>query len=171
MPQLRAYDVFEEGVLMCGIAGWIDFKQNLLEKTSVDVIDDMTKTLKLRGPDSEGKYLSQHVLFGHRRLIVVDPAGGAQPMKKIIDGCEYIIVYNGELYNTDELRAELAAKGYKFDSYSDTEVLLTSYVCWGEACVDRLNGIFAFAVFDVMLSKAARLSLVQNLKHCSLTPI
>jgi len=153
MPQLRAYDVFEEGVLMCGIAGWIDFKQNLLEKTSVDVIDDMTKTLKLRGPDSEGKYLSQHVLFGHRRLIVVDPAGGAQPMKKIIDGCEYIIVYNGELYNTDELRAELAAKGYKFDSYSDTEVLLTSYVCWGEACVDRLNGIFAFAVFDVNAEK------------------
>lgn len=131
---------------MCGIAGWIDFKTDLSEKTSV--LDAMIETLKLRGPDSKGKYLSPHVLLGHRRLVVVDPEGGYQPMKKTVDGHEYIIVYNGELYNTEDIRAELKEKGYEFDSYSDTEVLLTSYICWGEDCVDKLNGIFAFAVYD-----------------------
>lgn len=131
---------------MCGIAGWIDFENNLSEKGSV--IDAMIETLKLRGPDSEGKYMSRHVLLGHRRLIVVDPEGGKQPMEKEIGGNEYIIVYNGELYNTEDLRQELIQEGYKFDSYSDTEVLLTSYICWGESCVERLNGIFAFAVYD-----------------------
>jgi asparagine synthase (glutamine-hydrolysing) len=131
---------------MCGIAGWIDFKNDISSRRSI--IDGMTDTLKLRGPDSEGHYYSTHVLLGHRRLVVVDPEGGAQPMKKTIGGHEYILVYNGELYNTEDLRAELLEKGYEFDSYSDTEVLLTSYICWGEECVDRLNGIFAFAVYD-----------------------
>lgn len=131
---------------MCGIAGWIDFEKDLSEKDNI--IDAMIETLKLRGPDSEGKYMSRHVLFGHRRLIVVDPEGGKQPMKKEIGGNEYIIVYNGELYNTEDLRQELLKEGYEFDSYSDTEVLLTSYICWGESCVERLNGIFAFAVYD-----------------------
>lgn len=131
---------------MCGIAGWIDFKKDLSD--NVGIIDAMMETLKLRGPDSEGKYLSRNVLLGHRRLIVVDPSGGTQPMKKVIDGREYIIVYNGELYNTEDLRAELLKKGYKFDSYSDTEVLLISYICWGEKCVEMFNGIFAFAIYD-----------------------
>ncbi|MEG6572707.1 asparagine synthase (glutamine-hydrolyzing) [[Clostridium] cellulosi] len=131
---------------MCGIAGWIDFEKDLSEKDNI--IDAMIETLKLRGPDSEGKYMSRHVLLGHRRLIVVDPEGGKQPMKKEIGGNEYIIVYNGELYNTEDLRQELLKEGYEFDSYSDTEVLLTSYICWGESCVERLNGIFAFAVYD-----------------------
>lgn len=108
----------------------------------------MMETLKDRGPDGEGKFVSSHVLFGHRRLIVVDPQGGSQPMEKTVDGHKYVIVYNGELYNTEDLRKELLEKGYTFDSYSDTEVLLTSYICWGSSCVDKLNGIFAFAVYD-----------------------
>lgn len=131
---------------MCGIAGWADFTQSLLDRT--DVIDRMTDTLKLRGPDAGGTYFSRHVLLGHRRLIVVDPAGGGQPMRKTDGGVEYVLVYNGELYNTEDLRAELIRKGYAFSGYSDTEVLLTSYICWGPGCVKHFNGIFAFAVYD-----------------------
>lgn len=132
---------------MCGIAGWADFTQSLLDKTGV--INDMTDTLRLRGPDGGGSYVSQNVLLGHRRLVVVDPKGGAQPMLKKQNGREYVLVYNGELYNTEELRRELKDDGYTFVSYSDTEVLLTAFMRWGEGCITRLNGIFAFAVYDV----------------------
>jgi asparagine synthase (glutamine-hydrolysing) len=131
---------------MCGIAGWADFTENLLNNTKI--IDNMTDTLKLRGPDSSGTYITENVLLGHRRLVVVDPEGGKQPMIKTVEGREYIIVYNGELYNTEELRTELAAEGFKFESYSDTEVLLTSYICWGADLTKKLNGIFAFAIYD-----------------------
>lgn len=131
---------------MCGIAGWVDFTTDLQE--NIKIIEDMTDTLKERGPDSYGHYLSRHVLLGHRRLIVVDPAGGRQPMQKTVDGKTYVLVYNGELYNTEDLRVQLKAAGFGFDSYSDTEVLLCAYIHWGEACVEKLNGIFAFAVWD-----------------------
>ncbi|MDF2614147.1 MAG: hypothetical protein K0S71_1933 [Clostridia bacterium] len=131
---------------MCGIAGFIDFKHDILGQTST--IEAMTDTLKLRGPDSYGYAAYRHILFGHRRLVVVDPDGGKQPMTKILNGYKYTLIYNGELYNTDDIRMELKEKGFSFDSYSDTEVLLTSYMCWGIDCVKKLNGIFAFAVFD-----------------------
>ncbi|MDD6770393.1 MAG: asparagine synthase (glutamine-hydrolyzing) [Inconstantimicrobium porci] len=131
---------------MCGIAGWVDFKNNLSLK--YNIIKDMTETLKKRGPDNHGYYIKENVLFGHRRLIVVDPEGGAQPMVKKITSREYCIIYNGELYNTEDLRKELYTEGYSFTSYSDTEVLLTSYICWGKECVKKLNGIFAFAIYD-----------------------
>lgn len=131
---------------MCGIAGIIDFQNDLREGKSV--IEAMTDTLRLRGPDGVGYFEDRHVLFGHRRLIVVDPQGGQQPMMKSAGGNEYVIVYNGELYNTEELRAQLIERGYEFSSYSDTDVLLSAYICWGAACVHRLNGIFAFAVYD-----------------------
>ncbi|WP_069998959.1 asparagine synthase (glutamine-hydrolyzing) [Cellulosilyticum sp. I15G10I2] len=131
---------------MCGIAGWIDFKHDISSKTSI--IEAMTDTLKLRGPDSYGYANTSHVLFGHRRLVVVDPSGGKQPMTKTLNGFKYTLIYNGELYNTEDIRKELIDKGFHFDSYSDTEVLLTSYMCWGIDCVKILNGIFAFAVFD-----------------------
>ena len=131
---------------MCGIAGWVDFGRNI--RSGRTVLENMTDTLRLRGPDSVGYYISDHVLFGHRRLIVVDPEGGRQPMIKTADGHEYVLIYNGELYNTEDLRGELTARGYRFDSYSDTEVLLTAYICWGRDCIRKLNGIFAFAVYD-----------------------
>lgn len=131
---------------MCGIAGWADFKQDISAQRKT--ILDMTDTLRQRGPDSEGEYISPNVLLGHRRLIVVDPEGGGQPMVRTEGENEYVTVYNGELYNTEELRAELKDKGYSFKSYSDTEVLLTSYICWGPDCVKKFNGIFAFAVYD-----------------------
>lgn len=131
---------------MCGIAGWIDFKHDISSKTSI--IEAMTDTLKLRGPDSYGYSYSPHMLLGHRRLVVVDPSGGKQPMTKTLNGFKYTLIYNGELYNTEDIRSELKAAGFSFDSYSDTEVLLTSYMCWGIDCVKKLNGIFAFAVYD-----------------------
>lgn len=131
---------------MCGIAGWINLKEDISKNR--DVIINMTNTLKDRGPDDEGYYLSQNALLGHRRLIVVDPSGGAQPMSKSIGGKKFIIVYNGELYNTEEVRKSLEKESFTFDSYSDTEVLLTSYIKWGEECVKHINGIYAFAIWD-----------------------
>ncbi|QCH26503.1 asparagine synthase (glutamine-hydrolyzing) [Clostridium tyrobutyricum] len=131
---------------MCGIAGWVNLKEDISKYR--DVLVKMTNTLKDRGPDDEGYYLSQNALLGHRRLVVVDPSGGAQPMSKSINGSKYIIVYNGELYNTEDVRKSLLKEGYSFESYSDTEVLLTSYIQWGTDCVKHINGIYAFAVWD-----------------------
>ena len=131
---------------MCGIVGWSNLKNNIRDYS--DIMDEMIDTLKLRGPDSAGLKTYNHALMGHRRLIIVDPTGGMQPMTKIINNKEYTICYNGELYNTEEVRADLISKGYKFDSYSDTEVLLTSYIEYGQKCTDYLNGIFAFGIWD-----------------------
>ena len=136
---------------MCGFAGIINFKSNLSKDH--DVIEKMTSTLALRGPDQYGYAYYNNVLLGHRRLIVVDPSGGIQPMTKTRDGFKYTLIYNGELYNTEDIRQELISEGYKFDSYSDTEVLLTSYMCWGVNLVDKLNGIFAFAIYDEKLEQ------------------
>ncbi len=131
---------------MCGIAGWVNFSESL--KSNSKIIKKMTDILERRGPDSEGIYESENVLLGHRRLIVVDPEGGEQPMIKIINGNKYVLVYNGELYNTEELRKSLLEEGYFFDSYSDTEVLLMSYIAWGVNCIKKFNGIFAFVIYD-----------------------
>ena len=131
---------------MCGIAGWVNFSESL--KSNSKIIKKMTDILERRGPDSEGIYESENVLLGHRRLIVVDPEGGEQPMIKIINGNKYVLVYNGELYNTEELRKSLLEEGYFFDSYSDTEVILMSYIAWGVNCIKKFNGIFAFAIYD-----------------------
>ncbi|WP_426349088.1 asparagine synthase (glutamine-hydrolyzing) [Alloiococcus sp. CFN-8] len=131
---------------MCGICGWLDFQLPL--SNNREVIESMTKTLEKRGPDDYGYYIDNNVLFGHRRLIVVDPLGGGQPMIKNVDGHKYVIIYNGELYNTEEIRGVLTKKGYSFSAYSDTEVLLTAYIHWGIKCLDYLNGIFSFAVWD-----------------------
>ena len=87
--------------------------------------------------------------FGHKRLIVVDPEGGRQPMSKQKDWLSnYTICYNGELYNTEDIRKVLHTKGYSFKGHSDTEVLLTAYIEWAEECVNYLNGIYAFAIWD-----------------------
>ena len=131
---------------MCGFAGIVNFTNDI--RMQLPILNAMSSTLKLRGPDQHGYAQYEHVLFAHRRLIVVDPEGGLQPMTKTREGFNYTLIYNGELYNTEDLRKELLANGYTFDSYSDTEVLLTAYMCWGISCVEKLNGIFAFAVYD-----------------------
>ncbi|MDE3838180.1 asparagine synthase (glutamine-hydrolyzing) [Bacillus methanolicus] len=131
---------------MCGITGWVDFEKNIQKEKSV--IEKMAETLSKRGPDETNVWIGLHAGFGHKRLVVVDPAGGKQPMVKEKNGQKFIICYNGELYNTEDIRKELLIKGYSFHGHSDTEVLLTAYMEWEEKCVDHLNGIFAFAVWD-----------------------
>ncbi len=131
---------------MCGIAGWIDFSRDLIN--SKDIINKMTGTLVRRGPDAQGIYLKGNVCLMHRRLIVIDPENGIQPMTIKKGDASYTIVYNGELYNTKELRDELIKFGYCFKGHSDTEVLLTAFVHWGEMCLEKLNGIYAFGVWN-----------------------
>ena len=130
---------------MCGIAGIIDWKESLPEPS---ILENMQSTLDRRGPDQKGMYLDGPAALIHTRLSVIDPENGRQPMV-IMQGEElYVIVYNGELYNTPELRSELEGMGHKFCGHSDTEVLLHAYLQWKDGCVDRLNGIFSFAVWD-----------------------
>lgn len=131
---------------MCGIAGYIHLYEDISDKKII--IKKMTDTLAKRGPDDCGYYYSKHALLGHRRLIVVDPQGGAQPMNKTVGNNSYVIIYNGELYNTQELRTTLQKAGFVFQSYSDTEVLLSCYIYWGKQCVNHINGIYAFGVWS-----------------------
>lgn len=137
---------------MCGIAGWFDYGSDLRDEKQL--LDAMSDTLKLRGPDSRGEYIRRHVALLHRRLAVIDVEKGGQPMEYRDDKENYVIVYNGELYNTEELRCSLVKAGLSFTTHCDTEVVLKAYLYWGEACVERFNGIFAFAVYE---EKADRL--------------
>jgi asparagine synthase (glutamine-hydrolysing) len=131
---------------VCGIAGWIAWDRDLSRE--LGVVAAMNETLARRGPDGAGLWVEGPVALGHRRLVVIDPEGGAQPMVYRLDGTPYVITYNGELYNTPELRAELEDLGHVFRTRSDTEVLLHAYVAFGPEAVERLDGIFAFAVWD-----------------------
>lgn len=131
---------------MCGIAGWYDKKVNFANKQNI--INNMSESLSRRGPDENGTIVKDNLCLIHRRLSVIDIKSGKQPMTKSVHGKVCTIVYNGELYNTPELIHELNAKGYSFFGHSDTEVLLTAYICWGSKCVEKLNGIFAFAIWD-----------------------
>ncbi|KAB7664698.1 asparagine synthase (glutamine-hydrolyzing) [Bacillus sp. B1-b2] len=131
---------------MCGITGWVDYKKDLRKES--ETVEAMAETLSKRGPDDTNIWTRLHVGFGHKRLVVVDPLNGIQPMTKEKQGSNYTICYNGELYNTEDIRKELLIKGYSFNGHSDTEVLLASYIEWGEECLQYLNGIFAFAVWD-----------------------
>ena len=133
-------------ISLCGITGIVNIKKDITKNKSI--LERMTSTLTKRGPNQEGYYLSSHAMLGHRRLIVVDPAGGTQPMIKDKESNKYVLVYNGELYNTEELRSTLKRMGFHFNSYSDTEVLLTAYIAWGPDCVQHINGIFSFGVWD-----------------------
>ncbi|XXM73215.1 asparagine synthase (glutamine-hydrolyzing) [Lysinibacillus sphaericus] len=131
---------------MCGIAGWIDWTKDLSGGNGM--LKEMTDAIRHRGPDAEGFWLSGHAALGHRRLIVIDPDGGKQPMIYKDSANDVALTYNGEIYNYLELREELTSLGHRFDTESDTEVLLHAYLQWDEKCVEHLNGIFAFAIWD-----------------------
>ncbi|WP_409304615.1 asparagine synthase (glutamine-hydrolyzing) [Peribacillus sp. SCS-155] len=131
---------------MCGITGWVHFQKNISNELQVG--KKMAETLAKRGPDENNTWSCDHAVFGHKRLIVVDPQSGKQPMTKEHRNNRYTLCYNGELYNTEDIRKELLLKGYSFKGHSDTEVLLTSYIEWKEKCVEFFNGIFAFAIWD-----------------------
>ncbi len=131
---------------MCGIAGWIDNNKDF--NTIHGVLREMSECIKHRGPDEHGEYIRRKAALLHRRLSVIDPENGQQPMSTMYEGEKYTIIYNGELYNTDELRAELKDTGFGFGTHSDTEVLLKAYCYYKEKCAEKLNGIFAFAVYE-----------------------
>lgn len=131
---------------MCGIAGQIWSPGEHADRF-LEVYQDMQNVLSRRGPDQNGMYIDGNAALIHARLCVVDPENGLQPMR-LHCGEEYTLVYNGELYNTDDLRNELKTLGHEFGTHSDTEVLLHAYAEWGGECVDRLNGIYAFAVWE-----------------------
>lgn len=130
---------------MCGFCGYV----NKNEKIENDkCIKKMNSTLKFRGPNAQNVYIHSNTALGHSRLSIIDITNGTQPMTKKNNDNEYTIVYNGELYNTKEIKDKLISKGYSFDTNCDTEVILTSYIHYKDKCVEFLNGIFSFAIYD-----------------------
>ena len=127
---------------MCGVTGWVDWTRDLRDERAT--LAAMTATMACRGPDDSGMWLSARAAIGHRRLAVIDVAGGRQPM----NDAGVVLTYSGELYNFTELRRELEGHGHRFGTRSDTEVVQRAYRQWGTACVDRFNGMYAFAVWD-----------------------
>ncbi len=128
---------------MCGIAGFVG------DVPSRTVLERMQKTMRRRGPDQKGIWQGDGAALIHARLAVIDIERGRQPMMRRMGQDDYCMVYNGELYNTDELRRKLEACGHQFSTHSDTEVVLASYLEWGEACLDAFNGIYAFAIWNI----------------------
>lgn len=131
---------------MCAIAGVVDFDG--INNKHMEWAAETQKQLKKRGPDQEGIYVGNNCALIHTRLAVIDIKNGKQPMTFVRGNQSFTIVYNGELYNTDEVRRELIELGYEFTGHSDTEAVLKAYVCWGDRCVEKFNGIFAFAVWE-----------------------
>ncbi|MGD9809917.1 MAG: XrtA/PEP-CTERM system amidotransferase [Sphingobium sp.] len=129
---------------MCGIAGI--FHLQTAKPVDPDRIRRMADAMTHRGPDGSGVWTAPGIGLGHRRLSIIDMAGGAQPMATADEAL--IVTYNGEIYNFMELRAELEERGHLFRTHSDTEVILHAYRQWGEDCVRRFNGMFAFALYD-----------------------
>jgi asparagine synthase (glutamine-hydrolysing) len=132
---------------MCGITGWVSYDRDISNERRT--VTAMAETMACRGPDAGGVWLDAHAAIGHRRLAVIDIEGGTQPMTVERDGRTVLVTtYSGEIYNYLELRAELAALGHTFRTNSDTEVALHAYLEWGEAFAERLNGMYAFALWD-----------------------
>ncbi|HEY2702321.1 MAG TPA: asparagine synthase (glutamine-hydrolyzing) [Candidatus Dormibacteraeota bacterium] len=131
---------------MCGITGWISFDRDLARER--DVLDAMTQTMACRGPDASGTWVDGPAALGHRRLAVIDLQGGAQPMSVRQPAGDVVLVYSGEAYNYTELRDELQRAGERFETSSDTEVVLRGYLRWGDGVAERLNGMYAFAIWD-----------------------
>ena len=131
---------------MCGFVGIVNYDKNL--KNHDEIIKKMSNKITRRGPDENGYFINEKVMFGHNRLIIRDKLGGKQPMTIRENNTFYTICYNGQIYNSSELKKDLENKGIVFNSYSDTEVLLRSYIYYGYDVTKYLNGIFSFAIWD-----------------------
>ena len=127
---------------MCAIAGILGLPYR------ESVIQNMLRTMRRRGPDGNGVAMTAGVCLLHARLAIIDPAGGQQPMKLQWQGKNYTLIYNGELYNTGEIRSELSRLGHTFEGHSDTEVVLHAFAQWGEESLEKFNGIYAFALWE-----------------------
>ncbi len=132
---------------MCGIAGWVGFQSDLLQERST--AQSMTETMACRGPDAEGLWVDRHVALGHRRLSIIDLEGGRQPMTAALNGETIaVLTFCGEVYNFRELRTELEARGRRFRTRSDTEVVLNAFLEWGASAAERLRGMYALGFWD-----------------------
>ncbi|MGW7821098.1 asparagine synthase (glutamine-hydrolyzing) [Streptomyces puniciscabiei] len=131
---------------MCGITGWVSFDRDLTAEATT--LHAMTETMACRGPDDRGVWAEGPAALGHRRLAIIDLPGGRQPMSVAAPEGTVAMVYSGEAYNFTELRAELQGRGHRFTTDSDTEVVLHGYLEWGDAVAERLNGMYAFAIWD-----------------------
>ena len=131
---------------MCGINGIIRFDDVKIKQKDIFV---MNQKIDYRGPDDEGLFIENNIALGHRRLSIIDLSKkGHQPFVYIHKGREVVLTYNGEIYNFQEVKAELLLKGYEFQSETDTEIIPAAYLEWGSKCVEKFNGMFAFVLFD-----------------------
>ena len=136
---------------MCGINGIITDKQHTDKQLQLEVLTEMNKQIIHRGPDDGGLYQQDNVSMGMRRLSIIDLSSGHQPMFN--QNHSLAIVFNGEIYNYLELKTQLILKGITFNTTSDTEVVLKLYEVYGAACVNQLNGMFAFSIHDTDAKK------------------
>lgn len=130
---------------MCGFCGYVNDNKKIENDT---IISNMVDKIVKRGPNDKNVYINNNAALGHVRLSIIDVKNGNQPMIKDINNNRYVIVYNGELYNTKDLKDNLISKGYNFSTACDTEVVLNSFIEYGKECVNMFNGIFAFAIYD-----------------------
>ncbi len=137
---------------MCGIAGIVNFKKNMFAYEAYNrlLVRDIANTLSHKYPDTSNEWVGEHAAFSHMGLSGIDTEGTKQPMKKTVEGYEFVITFDGELYNTDELKNDLIKCGYIFTTNKDTEVLLYSYIHYGVKCCEKLNGIYSFSIWDSM---------------------
>ena len=132
---------------MCGIVGFTTFQKKYDNKK--EILSAMSETLSKRGPDESNHYISDNICLGHRRLVIVDKEHGKQPMSRSYKNSVYTIIYNGQLYNSSEIRKQLIENyHYEFQGYSDTEVILKAHIQWGSSIISKFNGIFSFAIWD-----------------------
>jgi len=146
---------------MCGIVGLLRWDEKPVERS---VVQAMTDAVAHRGPDGEGRLMRENVGLGHRRLAIIDPEGGHQPLSN--ENGRVWITYNGELYNFQGLRRTLEARGHAFRTKTDTETVVHAYEQWGEACVERFRGMFAFGIVDF---RRRRLFLARD--HLGIKPL
>ena len=131
---------------MCGFVGFANFEKDISNEKYI--LKSMNNTLFRRGPDEQGYYIDRNVALAHKRLVVIDPEGGKQPMVEKYSFGTYVMIYNGQIYNTKELKKVLLKNNFELQGHSDTEILLKSYIYYGNDVVKHLNGIFAFAIWD-----------------------
>lgn len=150
---------------MCGFVGFTNLFKDFSTEDNI-AIKEMTKSLAHRGPDEENFFTSTHTNLGHRRLIILDAKNGKQPMSCTYNNTTYTIVYNGQLYNANDIRKDLIALGYEFNGYCDTEVILKAFVEYGTTIFNKFNGIFSFAIWN---DSKKELTLVRD--HFGIKPL
>ena len=142
--------------------GYVNYKKDVTNKYNIEFMNNI---IKHRGPNEQNVIIKDNIALGHVRLSIIDLKLGSQPMEKEHDGNKYVICYNGELYNTKEIKDDLIKKGYSFKTKCDTEVVLTAFIEYGTNCLKNLNGIFSFLLIPVMNFLAFHHRLVKYLKN------